>query len=406
MESFSSTKPTKHSSNLSEMVHRFARLCRLKSVGVVSASIPVVNPSIEGHCSTSTSTEETESKVHPHMVEEEEDPLTVIFEAVSSLKWAYVRLQEAHIPYDPEKFSSADAFIMAELKSLAQIESSYQEKQKDCVLGCGFPAKSDLCEEIAEKERLLEELQSRIRSQDSEILCLSKQIDETDRENAKSQLLSAPVVCDAFESTSKSIHDFAKPLIGLMKASNWDLSRAAKAIENGVSYAERSHKKYAFEAYLCRKMFDKPQQFSPEFDNVDSIMAIRDPFKALIEDPDSGFGRFCRDKYLSVVHSKMEASFFGNLDQRVFVSNGGHPNTPLYKAFVKMARWVWVVLAMLAGSNRTAEMFWVERGTAFDEAYMESVVKMEERRLNKVGLMVIPGLRYGETIIRSKVYIQ
>ncbi|KAK1312710.1 hypothetical protein QJS10_CPA07g01276 [Acorus calamus] len=238
MESFSSTKPTKHSSNLSEMVHRFARLCRLKSVGVVSASIPVVNPSIEGHCSTSTSTstEETESKVHPHTVEEEEDPLMVIFEAVSSLKWAYVRLQEAHIPYDPEKFSSADAFIMAELKSLAQIESSYQEKQKDCVLGCGFPPKSDLCEEVAEKERLLEELQSRIRSQDSEILRLSKQIDEMDRENAKSQLLSPAVVCDAFESASKSIHDFAKPLIGLMKASDWDLSRAAKAIENGVSY--------------------------------------------------------------------------------------------------------------------------------------------------------------------------
>ncbi|KAL2508977.1 protein GRAVITROPIC IN THE LIGHT 1 [Forsythia ovata] len=59
---------------------------------------------------------------------------------------------------------------------------------------------------------------------------------------------------DIFKSARKAIHDFANPLIALMKVSDWDLDQAANAIENYVVYAKRSHKKYAFEAYVTRRI--------------------------------------------------------------------------------------------------------------------------------------------------------
>ncbi|KAL2513644.1 protein GRAVITROPIC IN THE LIGHT 1 [Forsythia ovata] len=59
---------------------------------------------------------------------------------------------------------------------------------------------------------------------------------------------------DIFKSTRKAIHDFAKPLIASMKVSYWDLDQAANAIENSAVYAKISHKKYAFETYVTRRI--------------------------------------------------------------------------------------------------------------------------------------------------------
>ncbi|KAL2549213.1 protein of unknown function-containing protein [Forsythia ovata] len=59
---------------------------------------------------------------------------------------------------------------------------------------------------------------------------------------------------DIFKSARKAIHDFAKPLIDLINVSDWDLDQAENAIENSVVYAKRSHKKYAFEAYVAQRI--------------------------------------------------------------------------------------------------------------------------------------------------------
>jgi hypothetical protein len=43
---------------------------------------------------------------------------------------------------------------------------------------------------------------------------------------------------DISKAASKSIHDFAKPLISFLKASGWDLDLAAKSIEDAVVYSK------------------------------------------------------------------------------------------------------------------------------------------------------------------------
>ena len=60
-------------------------------------------------------------------------------------------------------------------------------------------------------------------------------------------------------------------------------------------------------------------------------------------DVDILFGQFFPKKYLQVVHPRMEEYLFGDLDQRDLVVNGVHPKTPLYEAFLKLPKEIWLV---------------------------------------------------------------
>ncbi len=207
----------------------------------------------------------------------------------------------------------------------------------------------------------------------------------------------------------------------MMKAAGWDLDAAANSIEPNVVYAKRAHKKYAFESHICQRMFSGFQQesFSIKSDNLtvttesffNQFLALRemDPLDILGQNPDSIFGKFCRSKYLVVVHPKMEASFFGNLDQRNYVMGGGHPRTPFYQAFLKLAKSIWLLHRLAYSFDPNVKVFQVKRGSEFSEIYMDSVVKNlimdESDQKPKVGLMVMPGFWIGGSVIQSRVYL-
>ncbi|KAI6698819.1 hypothetical protein NL676_018938 [Syzygium grande] len=207
----------------------------------------------------------------------------------------------------------------------------------------------------------------------------------------------------------------------MMKAASWDLDAAAISIEPDVVYAKRAHKKYAFESHTCQRMFGAFQQESFEIEsdtiavNKESFfhqfLALKemDPSDMLGQNPDSTFGKFCRSKHLLVVHPKMEASFFGNLDQRNFVTGGGHPRTPFYQVFLKLAKSVWLLHRLAYSFDPSVKIFQVKSGSEFSEVYMESVVKnlvMDDGdEKPRVGLMVMPGFLIGGNVIQSKVYL-
>ena len=48
-----------------------------------------------------------------------------VFEAVSAMKSAYVSLQEAHCPWDPERLREADVAVVAQLKKLALLRDRF-----------------------------------------------------------------------------------------------------------------------------------------------------------------------------------------------------------------------------------------------------------------------------------------
>lgn len=426
--------PSKPSSNISDIVSKFAKVCRFRSVGVFSTENPrrprLNNATLTGDSTDATKEGECDAeKVHPHQLEIQPQKtiqcadveIMRLFDTISALKSAYVRLQEAHIPYDTDKIKAADELFVAQLESLCKIKRVYKEKQFNEV--DSVSARSALLlAEIQVHEKLLEKLKFQLKVKDTEVINLQQQLLDLDlknrelsenfrlkeRENVKVGNLSS--VEDVFKAASKAIHDFAKPLISLMKASGWDLDQAAESIEASVEYSKRSHKKYAFEAYIAQIMFSgMPLQSS----SVDSILKWDDSFDGLIRDPHSNFAKFCRTKYLSVVHPMMEESFFGNLDHRKFVSGGIHPRTPFYQAFVKMAGSVWALLGVAALSKPKAQIYRVERGSKFSDVYMDSVEVFNDGMIIydegisrfKIEFMVMPGFRIGEMVLKSRVYL-
>ncbi|KAF5744452.1 hypothetical protein HS088_TW07G00023 [Tripterygium wilfordii] len=438
---YSTTKPSKSASNMSDKVSRFAKVCKLRSIGVFSSEDPghichYKDPNINGAPlveDSSDAADETECDgTHVHLQPAEVQckgyvfdvaEILKLFDIVSSLKLAYVQLQQAHIPYNPEKIIAADEVFVSKLKAICKIRRAYKEKQ--CTKPkVDYSRLDGLREEIEVNEGLLEKLKAQNKAKDDIIVRLGKGLQDLDLGNAilsdtfrqeslekkNVKVLNVVTFEESFNAASKSIHDFGKPLINLMKASGWDLDEAADSIVEGVVYAQRSHKKYAFEAYIARRMF---HGLTLKSFNVDDIMRFDDPIDALIRYWDSDFANFCRKKYLLVVHPMMELSFFGNLDQRMFVLSGKHPRTPFYQIFARMVKWVWVLAGIAASIDPNAKMFAVCRGSEFSDVYMEpaevdceGAVSWQGQQKNpKVGLMIIPGFKIGGTIVKARVYL-
>ncbi|KAK4267785.1 hypothetical protein QN277_024520 [Acacia crassicarpa] len=400
--------------------------------------------------------ENNSQKVHPQPVEEAmnqnpealETLMSRIFTNISSLKSSYIQLQSAHTPYDPDKIQTADKLVIAELKNLSELKHFYRENNPKPV--CVSPQDSRLAAEIQEQQSLLKtyevmvkKFQSEIQNKDSEIHQLQQQIEEASQKRAKLEKnlklrglltkdsedenrffpvdLTPDLFISAADAASKAIHDFSKPLINMMKAAGWDLDAAAHSIESNVIYTKRAHKKYAFESYICQRMFSgfEQESFGVKSDNLTvskesffhQFLSSRetDPLDMLGQNPDSIFGKFCRSKYLVVVHPKMEASFFGNLDQRNFLVGGGHPRTAFYQAFLKLAKAIWLLHRLAYSFEPNVKVFQVKAGSEFSDIYMESVLKdlvMDESDVKpKVGLMVMPGFWIGGSVIQSKVYL-
>ncbi|KAK1272861.1 hypothetical protein QJS04_geneDACA012352 [Acorus gramineus] len=398
-------------------------------------------------------------KVYPQPMDETmhrnqdsiETMISKIFNNISSLKAAYVQLQAAHTPYDPDKIQTADKLVIEELMKLSELKHSYRDSNPRPAHAS--PQDSRLAAEIQEQQSILKayevmvkKFQSQIENRETEILQLQQKIQESNLKKMKlekkikqrgllakesedfeeengyfSVELNPSLFSTIVDAAYKSIHDFSKPLMNMMKAAGWDLDAAARSIDPAVTYVKRAHKKYAFESYICQRIFGG---FNEESFSVDAgdlkvsnegffhqFLAIRamDPLDILSQSPDSLFGKFCRTKYLLIVHPKMEGSFFGNLDQRNYVMNGGHPRTPFYQAFIKLAKTIWLLHRLAYSFDPKVKVFQVRRGTDFSEVYMESVAKdvvfSEGGEMPKAGLMVMPGFMIGATVIQCQVYL-
>ena len=107
--------------------------------------------------------------------------------------------------------------------------------------------------------------------------------------------------------------------------------------------------------------------------------------------------KFCRSKYLILIHLKMEASFFG------------HPRTGFYQAFLQLAKSVWILHRLAYSFDPAAKIFQVKKGSEFSDSYMESVLKNivvdEKGESPRVGLMVMPGFWIGGSVVQSRVYV-
>ncbi|KAJ4981117.1 hypothetical protein NE237_031954 [Protea cynaroides] len=458
-------------SNVAGLVRTFAKVLRFRSSGIGGSDngkirrlksgkkckddeintnghhpqlAKVDSVSVNGHLSKAFNDEDEKLQNRAAM----EAFVAKLFASISSVKADYAQLQVAQSPYDPDGIQAADEMLVSELKHLSELKQCYLKKQMD-----PSPEMTLLLAEIQEQRSLLKtygimgnQSESQLKLKDSEITFLREKLKESEAQsrvlekklNASGPIGPLSVLHDdihlsglnpnhfitVLRYAGKSIRSFVKVMIEQMKSAGWDLGAAADSIEPDVIYAKPNHKCFAFECFVCREMFDSfhisnfsiPNVFEPERDQRQRYFFARftelksvKPMEFLSHKPRSPFGKFCRAKYLRLIHPKMESAFFGDLNQRNLVNAGGYPETVFFATFAEMAKRVWLLHCLAFSFEPEASIFQVRRGCRFSEVFMETVAEDDALLLPTdmagVGFTVVPGFRIGKTVIQCQVYL-
>ncbi|KAK6932729.1 protein of unknown function DUF641, plant [Dillenia turbinata] len=374
-----------------------------------------------------------------------------LFASISSIKAAYVELQNAQFPYNVEAIQSADEIVVNELRILSEIKQSYLKKEFDsspqvtfllaeiqeqqCLMKTFELTTSKLETEIKEKELLIGTMKKNLEESNAHNTILEKKLNSSGYLSGLSNLQLSVINPNHFASvlhyTVRSIRRFVKLIIGEMGSANWDLDLVANSITPNIVWAKSSHRCFAVESFVSREMFENfnsenfsllPKDSLPEegeqrrilffhrFKNMKSV----NPIHFLVHNPHSTFAKFCRTKYLNVVNPKMECSFSGNLGQRNKVKSCEfHVNSSFFEKFAEMAKRVWLFHCLAYSFDPEAKIFLVREKCRFSEVYMECVAEdyssFDDREYSSedfnVGFNVVPGFIIGKTVIQSQVYL-
>lgn len=373
--------------------------------------------------------------------------ISKLFAGISAVKAAYAQLQFAQSPYDADGIQSADHIVVSELKYLSELKQCHLKKQ----LNETSPEATLLLSEIQEQKSILKtyeitskKLDSQLKLKDSEIIFLKEKLAEADsgnnslekKLNSSGQLVMPDNIqlsdmrfghfVSYYRQALKSIRSFVRLLISEMESADWNLDAAANSIEPGTSFWKPNHKCFAFESFVCKQMFDgfnypnfSTQKSLPEREKhrcqfLDRFMELKSvkPADYLAWKPKSPFATFCRTKYLKLMHPKMEASLFGNLDQRNLVNSGDLPETPFFTAFSEMAKRIWLLHCLALSFDPQVSIFQASKGSRFSEVYMESLCDealllsdVNSKTDPRVAFSVVPGFRIGKSFIQCQVYL-
>lgn len=399
---------------------------------------------------SSSSSLSSSFKYAPYTSEAMESLLAELFASASSIKAAYAQLQLAQMPYDPTSIQSADLAVITELRHVSDLKRAF--------LNRSLQLSSPLQSQIHEQQSLLKtyeitskKLQSDIDQKDSELISLQSELSHLNIKCRELEMKAYPnktlasldglhlsglnpmhFLC-ALRFAVKSVRNFVRLLVEHMKVSGWDLDAAAKAVHTGTPLKISAHRSIYFESYVCNIMFsdfhkkdfnleflqDRERWESSKF--FDEFIALKSlNIKELLQRSEekftNGFEVFLRAKYLSMVQSRMELSFFGDLHQRNRIKSCHEfPNSDWFMGFAEMARRVWMLYCLFNsfGLETKASIFQIRRGTRFSEVYMEDVMAEESGGAGKVpayrdkvvGFTVVPGFQVGMTLIQARVYL-
>ncbi|KAK9279477.1 hypothetical protein L1049_013156 [Liquidambar formosana] len=382
-----------------------------------------------------------------------------VFDAVSAMKRAYVSLQEAHCPWDPEKMRVADVAVVAELRRIGVLRERFRRSGGGGGGGRGRRRGGgggvvELKEVVAPYEAAMEELKRKVKAREVEVENLKERLKSVTslttngkkgRTQSKrkvscslGQVAAAPGP-DLFEATMSQVKETSKSftslLLSLMRSAHWDIAAAVRSIESATTTTDTTaaptttsinHAKYALESYVSRKIFQgfdhetfymdgslssllHPDQFRRDCFTQYRDMKSMDPVELLGILPTCHFGKFCSKKYLSIVHPKMEESLFGDLEQHRQVLDGNHPRSPFYGEFLGLAKAVWLLHLLAFSLDPAPSHFEASRGAEFHPQYMESVVRLSGGRVpvgQIVGFPVSPGFKLGNgSVIKARVYL-
>ncbi|KFK44760.1 hypothetical protein AALP_AA1G299400 [Arabis alpina] len=390
---------------------------------------------------STTSSRSGEIKIRERRRAVLEAVIAKIFASTTSIKASYAELQIAQRPYDNDAIQAADTAVVEELRSLSELKRSFLRNELNL-----SPQVAIMLAEIQEQQSLMRSYEITIKKLESEVYEKKSKIDELVTNLEETIEINKSIekkLSGGFDEIQfsnlnlnhfvqilgfslRSVRTFVKSLVKEMESANWDLNAAASsAVSSVVVFAKPSHRCFAFESFVCRKMLenfespsfsqnsDEKQPSSFEFFNRFKNLRSVDPVQYLTRNPACSFAKFVITKYLSVVHAKMECSLFGNLNQRKMVNSGGFPGTGFFMTFCEMAKRIWLLHCTAFSLSENVTVFQIKKGCRFSQVYMESVKSGDESLFSgdngnsdiRVGFTVVPGFKIGDIVVQSQVYL-
>ncbi|KAK2355276.1 protein GRAVITROPIC IN THE LIGHT [Trifolium repens] len=452
MESDKRSAVTPHKSKLARTLSKVLHVKSMNGIDGLKNVKVDVNLNNEGNMRNKEEEEELKKKMIIEAL------LSKVFASISTIKASYAQLQYAQSPYDPDGVQDADKFVVSELKILSELKKCWFKKQfhfDPSPEGEIVAAESKELKSVIKTYTIMgKKLESHMRFKDSEIMFLREKLEEANKQNKSiDKRLNQSGLLSSFDNLHiselspthfisvlrhmvKSIRSFVKLLVNEMRCAGWDIDASVNAIiKENVVYRKEDHKCFAIESFVCREMFDsfnfpnfnlpnvsiplnrnKTQFFFENFNELKSAKAK----EFLAYKPKSPFAKFCRVKYLRLVHPKMEASFFGDMKQRINMVNGGEfPNdNKLFTSFGEMAKRVWLLHCLAFSFEPQVEIFQIGKGCRFSDVYMESVVNANDdddddevaaalavESEPQVCFTVVPGFKIGKTVLQCQVYL-
>nr|GMD28288.1 IRK-interacting protein [Ipomoea batatas] len=101
-----------------------------------------------------------------------------VFEAVSAMKRAYVSLQDAHCPWDPDKMRVADVAVVAELRRIGVLKERYRRSvgSDDGGRGRRRVGAATLREVVAPYEAVVDDFKREVKAKEAEIQNLKEKL--------------------------------------------------------------------------------------------------------------------------------------------------------------------------------------------------------------------------------------
>ncbi|OIW06060.1 hypothetical protein TanjilG_29816 [Lupinus angustifolius] len=439
-------KPSAVTPSKSKWARAFAKVLHIRSLSKIAQVDRLKNAKVDANLNYEGNTLSKSFNKNDEELQEKmatETLLAKVFASLSSVKASYVQLQYAQSPYDPDEIQAADRLLVSELKTLSELKQCYLNKQFGPSPEREFleAESKELLSVIRAYEFMGKKLELQLRLKESEIIFLREKLEETNRENMSIEKmlnqsgslsvldnlhisgLSPSHFTTVLRHTVRSIRSFVKLIVNEMRSAGWEIDASVNVItEQNMVFWNEDHKCFAIESFVCREMFDSfnspnfslPNESLPDKSKLQKLFFGRfselKSLKAkefLAFKPRSPFAKFCRVKYLKLIHPKMESSFFGNLNQRNFLNTGEFPDTNFFTSFAEMAKRVWLLHCLAFSFEPQAFIFQVEKGCRFSDVYMECVndeILVEESE-PQVAFTVVPGFRIGKTIIQSQVYL-
>ncbi|CAA6655096.1 unnamed protein product [Spirodela intermedia] len=381
-------------------------------------------------------------------VREAEALMEEVFQAVAGLKRAYVGLQEAHSPWDPERMSISDAAVVAELKRLGRLRDRFRRGWSGGEEGrlWALTAPPPLREAVVPYEAALEDLRRDLKVKEAEVENLKERLRGFTAAPPRSSsarfdsgrkgrfhrsgtpLQVGKPTPELFRACMEEVREasksFTSHFLSHMRAARWDIAAAVRSIVEASTVGNSGPRspfpdvgpeqaKHAMESYVNRKLFHGFENetfylegtlsslLNPDQHRQDCYAQYRDmrgmdPSELLGVLPDCQFGRFAARKYLA-------------MEQRRQVEAGGHPRTVFYGEFLRLAKAVWLLHLLAFALDPPPSHFEASQGAEFHSSFMESVVRFRGSRVAAgwlVGFPVAPGFKLADgSVVRARVFL-